>query len=183
MRDDVITIRKATAEDASEILAIYAPYVAETTISFEQQVLEVAEFATRITKTLPDYPYYVAQDNKQNILGYAYADAYNSRVCYNLTAEISIYVKKDVAHRGVGTTLYEVLEEQLKRQHVVNLLSIIAVGNQQSEQFHIKQGFEQVGYFPHVGYKFDRWLDVIWMQKTLQTNLCYPGDFIPFSEF
>ncbi|WP_420802305.1 GNAT family N-acetyltransferase [Tetragenococcus halophilus] len=83
----------------------------------------------------------------------------------------------------MGKTLYEVLEEQLKRQHVVNLLSIIAVGNQQSEQFHIKQGFEQVGYFPHVGYKFDRWLDVIWMQKTLQTNLCYPGDFIPFSEF
>lgn len=180
---DEVIVRRATAEDASEIVAIYAPYVAETTISFEQQVPEVTEFAKRIADTLTDYPYYVTQDNKQNILGYAYAAAYNSRVCYNVTAEISIYVKKDIAHRGVGTALYEVLEEQLKKQHVVNLLSTIVAGNQQSKKFHIKQGFEKVGYFPHVGYKFDHWLDIIWMQKTLQKNLYHPGDFISFSEF
>lgn len=183
METNDITLRKATVADADEIVAIYAPYVAETTISFEKEVPKVEEFAKRITSTLQNYPYYVAEDDKQNILGFAYAGAYNTRVCYNLTAEISVYVKQYVAYKGIGTALYQALENQLKKQHVVNVLSIITAGNRQSEKFHQKHGFKRVGYFPHIGYKFGAWCDVIWMQKTLGSDQSYPGDFIPFSDF
>ncbi|AYW51149.1 GNAT family N-acetyltransferase [Tetragenococcus halophilus] len=178
-----IMIRKATSEDAQEIVAIYAPYVVKTTISFEQSVPDVAEFTKRITSTLQNYPYYIAQDEDENIWGYAYAGAYNSRTSYELTAEISVYVKQNSEHEGIGTILYKALEDQLKKQNVVNLLSNITAGNQKSEKFHEKHGFKRVGYLPHVGYKFDSWHDVIWMQKALYSDPTYPGRFIPFSKF
>lgn len=183
MMENNITLRKATPADTREIVAIYAPYVTETTISFEQEVPEIEEFAKRISDTLQNYPYYVAQDNQENILGYAYAGVYNTRVCYAPTAEISVYVKQDSGHKGVGSALYAALERQLKKQNVVNLLSIITAGNQKSERFHQKQGFKRVAYLPHIGYKFNTWCDVIWMQKTLNDGQSYPGEFIPFSQF
>lgn len=176
-----MTIRKATSKNAQEIAAIYALYVIETSVSFEQSVPDVAEFTKRITSTLQNYPYYIAQD--ENILGYAYAGAYNSRTSYELTAEISVYVKQNSGHEGIGTILYKALEDQLKKQNIVNLLSNITAGNQKSEKFHEKHGFKRVGYLPRVGYKFGSWHDVIWMQKALYNDPTYPGRFIPFSKF
>ncbi len=183
MMESQLILRKATPDDAKQIIAVYTPYVTETAISLEQVVPDITEFATRITKILQNYPYYVAQDYQGNILGYAYANVYNSRACYASTAGTSIYVGQDNAHKGIGSALYMALEKQLKKQNVVNLLSIVTAGNQPSKQFHQNQAFKQVGYFLHVGYKFDAWCDVIWMQKTLNDGRRYPGELIPFSKF
>ena len=139
----MLTIRPAKLSDAKAIQSIYAPYVEKTAITFEYEVPSVQEFENRINKTLETYPYLVAEENGQ-VLGYAYASTYYARTAYNWTTELSIYLHEDARGRGLGSQLYDALEEELK-----------------------KRGYVQVAHFPKVGYKFEQWHDIVWMQKTL----------------
>lgn len=99
------TIRTARESDIPDLLAIYAPYVLNTAITFEYEVPSVEEFQRRVQKTLLKYPYLVLVEEGK-ILGYAYASTY-------------------------------------------------------------KRGYEQVAHFPKIGYKFGKWHDIVWMQKSL----------------
>lgn len=162
-------IRIATPKDSAALIAIYAPYVTNTTISFEYEVPSIEEFAERIENTLEKYPYLVLEENDE-IIGYAYASTYNKRTAYNWACEISIYIRQDNQSRGAGTLLYLTLEDILKQQHIATIVSCITEGNQKSEIFHQKHGFKIVASFNNIGYKFDKWHDVIWMQKDLTTN-------------
>lgn len=83
------------------------------------------------------------------------------------TAEASIYVDRNFKGHGLGTALYQKLEDALCSQGVVNLMACITEGNENSIHFHEKFGYKEVGTFVKVGYKFNRWLDVTWMQKSL----------------
>ena len=80
-------IRPATSLDAAKLLAIYAPYVEKTTITFEYTVPTVAEFSQRVQQTLEKYPYLVAETKDGDLLGYAYAGAYNKRAAYDWAVE------------------------------------------------------------------------------------------------
>ena len=114
--NDEIKIRTATPEDAEALAAIYAPYVENTSITFEYTVPSVEEFAERIRHTLARYPYLVAE--KSGIpIGYAYASAFKGRAAYNWSVETSIYISQDVRSSGVGSLLYQKLEEYLTAQH------------------------------------------------------------------
>lgn len=174
-------IRPATSLDAAKLLAIYAPYVEKTTITFEYTVPTVAEFSQRVQQTLEKYPYLVAETKDGDLLGYAYAGAYNKRAAYDWAVATTVYVKENCPIKGVGTQLYQALEQTLARQHVVQLLACITAGNQRSEQFHQKFGYQYVGKYAKVGFKFDRWCDVVWMQKTLNEPTIPPQPIIPFS--
>ncbi|WP_270788217.1 GNAT family N-acetyltransferase [Enterococcus casseliflavus] len=162
-----MTIRSATIADAQALTAIYAYYVENTPITFETEVPSVQEFAERIAKTLKRYPYLVAEEAGE-IVGYAYASAYKERAAYDWTVEVTVYLAPDAKAKGLGTALYQALEEKLKAQNVVNLTACITGGNQQSEAFHEKLGYRKVADFAQVGYKFNQWHDVIWMQKEMQ---------------
>ena len=94
-------IRMAGLEDAAALLAIYAPYVRETAITFEYDVPSEKEFAGRIAHTLEKFPYLVAE-NDGEIVGYAYAGAFHPRAAYQWCAEMSVYVKRDARRMGVG---------------------------------------------------------------------------------
>ena len=94
MNETDIHIRIAEPEDAEALLAIYAPYVEETAITFEYAVPSVEEFQERIRNTLQQYPYLVAED-ENGILGYAYAGRFQSRAAYDWAVETSIYIRKD----------------------------------------------------------------------------------------
>ena len=160
-------IRPVQLDDAAAIRAIYQPYVTETAITFEVDVPTVLEFERRITKTLAQYPYLVAEEDGK-VLGYAYASTYYARTAYDWTVELSIYISKEAKGKGIGSALYDALEEELKARGFLRFLACIAVPNEASIAMHKKRGYVQVAHFPKVGYKFDRWHDIVWMQKTIE---------------
>ena len=104
----MITIRIATVEDASSIQKIYAPYVLNTTITFELEPPTVKEMADRISHTLEKYPYLVAVE-EGDVIGYAYAGTLYDRRAYDHSAELSIYIDDKKRHKGIGHLLYNAL--------------------------------------------------------------------------
>ena len=99
---DNMNIRLATPSDAATLLAIYAPYVENTAITFEYEVPTIEDFANMIEKTLEKYPYLVAEEDGL-ILGYAYASTYYARAAYDWAVELSVYVSQDARGKGVGS--------------------------------------------------------------------------------
>nr|WP_242872090.1 GNAT family N-acetyltransferase [Clostridium ragsdalei] len=184
-----VTIRMATKADAKEILAIYAPYVRNTAISFEYDVPSVEEFTERINNILKKYPYIVAIDNNQ-IIGYAYVSSFKERVAYDWAVETTIYLSQDCRGKGVGKKLYLALEEILKRQNILNLNACIAYTSTEntyltnaSTYFHEHLGYRKVAHFTKCGYKFGNWYDMIWMEKIIGEHSANPKPVIPISEF
>ncbi|MBR3031704.1 MAG: N-acetyltransferase [Clostridiales bacterium] len=166
-------IREAKIEDAERLIEIYSYYVLNTAVSFEYEVPTVSAFRDRIQRTLEKYPYLVFVRGNM-ILGYAYAGVYSSRSAYDWTATTSIYVDKDYRREGVGAALYKELEARLKAQGVVNLLAGAAFCDPEDEylshdsyHFHKRMGYTKVAHMKAIGKKFDRWYDLLWMQKTL----------------
>lgn len=175
-------IRQATENDAQELLDIYAPYITDTTITFEDVIPSVADFKQRIRDISETFPYLVAVDDDDKILGYAYAHLYGPRAAYAWTVEASIYVDRNQRAHGLGTELYQHLEGILKQQGVVNLMACITEENANSIRFHEKFGYKQVGTFEKVGYKFNRWLDVTWLQKTLNEKTDKMSPVTPYNQ-
>lgn len=176
-----IRLRTAVPEDAADLLAIYAPYVEKTFITFEYEVPSTEEFRARIEHTLEHYPYLAATMGNE-ILGYAYASPFKSRAAYDWSAETSIYLREDARGRGIGRTLYQVLEQYLYRQHICNLCACIAHPHPESEGFHEKCGYRTVAHFHKSGYKNGQWIDMIWMEKSLCPHTVPPQPFIPFPQ-
>lgn len=162
----MIKIQSAQIEDAADLVAIYAPYVENTTITFETEIPTVADFASRIEKTLEKFPYLVAVEEGK-ILGYAYASTYYARAAYDWTVELSVYVSREVRGKGIGSLLYAALEEELTVRGFKNFLACIALPNPASLALHEKRGYERVAHFKKVGYKFGTWHDIVWLQKSL----------------
>lgn len=168
-----IKIRMATEQDAKQLLNIYAPYITHTAITFEYDVPSVEEFQNRIRNIQKKYPYLVAERDGE-ILGYSYAHEFYGRAAYDWCVETTIYVKMDCKGQGIGKLLYQQLEELLKQMNIINLNSCIAYTEEedeyltnQSESFHRHFGYQLVGRFHKCGYKFDRWYDMIWMEKMI----------------
>lgn len=171
METSKITIRTASECDAEVLLNIYAPYIRKTAITFEYDIPTVEGFAERIRHTLNRYPYLVAECEGE-IVGYAYASSFHERAAYDWAAETSIYVSMDKKRLGIGVKLYEVLEKMLKKQGILNLNACIACPiendpylTRDSVAFHEKMGYRIVGHFSKCGYKFNRWYDMVWMEK------------------
>ena len=179
MINNNLVIRTATEADADELLAIYAPYVIDTVITFEYTVPSVEEFAERIKHTLVKYPYLVALEDNV-IVGYAYVSAFKGRAAYDWAVETSIYLKKDCKGKGLGTKLYLALEEVLKRQNILNLNACISYPNPESVRFHERLGYKTVAHFTQCGYKFEKWHDMIWMEKMIGEHTSNPQQVIPF---
>ncbi len=172
-----IKIRTARLEDAEELLKIYAPYVENTAITFEYEVPSVEEFAGRIKSVLEKYPYLVAEYEGE-ILGYAYVSPFKERAAYDWAVETSIYVKMNKKRMGIGKKLYNELEKILKAQGILNLNACIGYPEKEDEYltkdsvaFHEKLGYSLVGQFHKCGYKFNRWYDMVWMEKHIGKHL------------
>ncbi len=179
-QDAPITIRTATAADAPALQAIYAPYVENTAVTFAYAPPTIEQMGQKVEKTLEKYPYLVAEQNGQ-IVGYCYASPFYGREAYDWDCETSIYVRRDLRAKGVGRALYKKLEEVLLAQGIFNLYACIAVTDtpdahltNASEAFHAHLGYETVARFDACGYKFDRWYDMIWMQKRLLSPIPTP---------
>ena len=172
-----ITIRTARESDAPELLAIYAPYVENTAITFEYDIPSIEEFTDRIRHTLEKYPYLVAEKNKQ-ILGYAYAGPFHERAAYDWAVETSIYVDCNCKHMGIGRLLHDALEQTLEAQGILNMNACIAYTpvpdehlDNNSVEFHTHMGYRLVGEFYQCGYKFHTWYNMVWMEKQIGEHL------------
>jgi len=162
----VPTIRLATEADASGVYAIYASIVRDTIISFEYDPPTIDEMRSRITKTLPRYPWLIYEHDGE-MLGYAYAGSHSERAAYQWSANVSVYVSRNARRMGVGKTLYGVLVTQLRAQGFVNVYAGIALPNPASVGLHESMGMTQVGVYHQVGYKFGAWRDVGWWEMAL----------------
>ena len=259
-----LTFRVARPEDAEALLAIYAPYVEETAITFEYEVPDIEEFRGRIAHTLATYPYIVAVEGQpanagagrvdgapvsstsasgadaagahrtsEHIIGYAYVGRLHARAAYDWAVETSIYVDRSARKHGLGRQLYERLEAILRAMNIISVNACIAypgtmnpavdvataadrlqdahigigdpntadrarkdpregsadsgvdIGedpylNTNSPDFHAHLGYQLVGHFHACAYKFDRWYDMIWMEKWIAPHPAKPEAMIPF---
>ena len=159
-------IRIALPEDVPQILEVYAPYIMTSTATFEYDVPCKKDFLQRFLKITAQFPWLVWEENGK-ILGYAYASAPFERPAYAWCAEPSVYLRPEAARRGIGSKLYQALEQILKYQGYQVLYALITSENFPSVRFHEKNGYVQISAFSNCGYKFNRWLGVIWMEKRL----------------
>ena len=169
-------IRSARPEDAEALLDIYAYYVEKTAITFECVRPSIEEFQARIEDTLKSYPYLIYEEEGK-ILGYAYAGPLKKRAAYARSVETSIYVDKEARKAGIGRSLYEALEESLKKQNITNLYACIAYPikedshlNRNSVDFHAHMGYQLIGRFHQCAWKFQTWYDMVWMEKFIASH-------------
>jgi phosphinothricin acetyltransferase len=156
----------ATGNDAAGVLAIYAPIVNETAISFELEPPTAGQMRERIESTLDMLPWLVAEQEHQ-VIGYAYASRYRQRAAYQWAAETSAYVRADARRSGVARALYAALLEILRDLSYRSALAGIALPNDASVAFHESMGFTPIGIYQKVGYKLGTWHDVGWWQLAL----------------
>lgn len=176
-----MTIRFATPADAPGLLAIYAPYITGSVITFEYDVPSVSAFAARIQTVQQQLPCIVAESDGQ-LVGYAYASMFHTRTAYQWSVETSVYIHSNWHRRGIARQLYEVVFDRLRRQGYCNAYAGMTVPNAGSEALHRSLGFERIGVFANAGYKFDAWHSVAWYQLTLQPHPPIPAKPVPITD-
>ena len=175
-------IRIATQADIPVILEIYAPYIENSTATFEYDVPCLRSFTQRFLTITEKFPWLVWEENGE-ILGYAYASAPYERAAFSWCAEPSVYLRPDAQGRGIGRKLYEALEAILRKQGYQVLYALITDENEASIRFHQRCGYVQNVHFPDCGFKFGRWLGLVWMEKRL-TSVELPKAFpVPFGKY
>lgn len=161
-------IRPSRDEDLPAISAIYGHHVLHATGTFETVPPTEAEMAARRADVLAKgLPYLVVEDEGQ-VLGFAYCQWFKPRPAYRFSAEDSIYLHPDARGRGLGRQLLAALVEQAQQAGLRKLIAVIGdSANAASIGVHRSQGFEAAGVIRSCGWKFDRWLDIVLMEKTL----------------
>ena len=163
-----VSIRPAMPADIPAITRIYAHAVAHGTASFELDAPDEAEMAKRMRALLDGGFAYLAAEADGALLGYAYAGHYRTRPAYRFTVEDSVYVDPAAQRRGVGKALLDRLIVESERRGFRQMIAVIGDSAQTASiELHRAAGFRMVGAFENVGYKFDRWLDSVMMQRAL----------------
>ena len=152
-------IRLADAADAGAMLAVYAPYVRDTAISFETEPPSEEEFRQRVRSTLEVGPWLLCEE-RGRVLGYAYAGRFHPRRAYQWTVEVTAYVLAEHHRKGVALGLYTALLACLALQGFRSAVGVIALPNPASVGLHERVGFAPAGVLRAVGYKHERWHDV-----------------------
>ena len=163
-------IRDATEQDLPDIREIYNHYVANSTVTFDEEPQSLAELRSKFRHNAKlGYPWLVAVSPSGQILGYANASPWKQKAAYRFTVENSIYLRAASTGKGLGTAL---MSEFLVRAKAAGIKEVIAViadkGADASIAMHKAFGFTEIGHMGKVGYKFGRWLGTVLMQKSLK---------------
>lgn len=161
-----IVIRYAVPEDASDILAIYEPYILNTAITFETEKISVETYRLRMQTIQQQYPWLVCE-LEGKIVGYAYCSKFKEKAAYDWDCECSIYIREDAHRQGIATTLYTKLFDVMKKLGYYNIYAFITYPHDSSIALHKKFGFAEIGLFKQTGFKMGKWWDVIVMVKQL----------------
>lgn len=175
----VFTLRTADEADAPAMLALYAPYVTDTTVSSEYAPPALPEFIGRMRTYGEKLPWLVCTYGDE-VVGYGYASPHRKRAAYQWSCETSIYVAQEFHRRGIAGALYHALFELLSMQGYYNIFVGITSPNETSMKFHKAMGFVISGAYQDSMYKFGKWRDVLWMAKSLRPHEGEPQPTVPF---
>ena len=152
-------IRFATVDDAAGVCEIYNHYIEHSHATFEEEAVPVPDMQERISGASEEKPWYVYESDG-GLAGFAYASAWQSRCAYRYSLETTVYLSPNHLGHGIGSELYGHLIAEIGKRNMHSLIAAIALPNEASVALHEKFGFEKVGQFREVGWKFDRWIDV-----------------------
>ena len=161
-------VRRATADDADALAAIYGHHVLHGFGTFEEDPPSPAEMESR-RAAIADrgLPYLVAEEAGQ-MLGFAYAGPFRPRQAYRYTLEDSVYIAPDAIGRGVGRAVLSAVIADCEALGIRQLVAVIGdSGNAASIGLHRSLGFVDAGVGRSFGFKHGRWVDIVWMQKSL----------------
>ena len=162
----MVLIRRATADDAAAIAAIYAPYVAASTATFEEVAPDAAEIARRMRGDEIAYPWLVAEEAGR-VLGYASSGSFRTRSAYRWSVETGVYVAQAAQRRRVARTLMVALLEALTKARFVTAIASISLPNIPSVALHEALGYRLAGTIRAPGYKLGQWIDIGYFQRDL----------------
>jgi L-amino acid N-acyltransferase YncA len=161
-------IRPAVPADAAAIQAIYAHHVAHGTGTFEEVAPSVEDMAARMAGVIDKGCPYLVDETDGRIRGFAYAGPFRLRSAYRYTVEDSVYVAPDCMGQGIGRNLLTAIVEQCRQMGVREILAVIGdSANGGSVGVHLTCGFYHVGVARNVGFKHGRFLDVVFMQLSM----------------
>jgi L-amino acid N-acyltransferase YncA len=162
-----LVIRPYRPQDIPAVTRIYGHYVRETVITFELDAPDEAEMASRFDAVLEKgHPLLIGEIDGQ-VVGYAYASTYRPRAAYRFTCEDSIYFAPQAVGHGLGQQMLPRLIEEASKAGLKQMIAGITAERENSIRLHARHGFRMIGRYESVGYKFDRWLDVVHMQRAL----------------
>jgi phosphinothricin acetyltransferase len=165
-----MVIREVEPRDIPGVAAIYGHHVLSGFGSFEETPPSAEDIAGRIASVQAlGLPYLVADDG--GVIGFAYASSFRPRPGYRFTAEDSVYVAEDAMGRGVGRALLQAVIDRCAAMGLRQLMAIIGDSdNTASIGLHQALGFSRIGVARNVGFKRGRWLDLVWMQRSLRDD-------------
>ena len=164
-----VNLRSAEAKDCFAICEIYNFYIKNSVVTFDEQTMEASHWEEKLTYlNKQKLPFIVAETDNGEILGFAYVAPWRQKSAYRTTVEDTIYLRAAATGKRVGTKL---LEELLALSQQAGVKEVVAVisdsGADSSVRLHEQFGFKKQGHLAKVGFKFDRWLGTILMQKSL----------------
>jgi phosphinothricin acetyltransferase len=170
-----IAIRPSSDDDVAEITAIYRHHVLHGLASFEEIPPDKDEIACRRRDILAQgLPHLVAEQSGR-VVGYCYAGRYNTRSGYRFTVEDSIYIDAAEVVRGIGRALLSSLLERCTERGYRQMVAVIGSSdNWPSIRLHQALGFARIGTLGAIGFKFDRWVDIVLMQRALGPGVTSP---------
>ncbi|MDA0347221.1 MAG: GNAT family N-acetyltransferase [Verrucomicrobia bacterium] len=164
----MIEIRHARTADASGINRIGNHYINITPANFKTEPLTLEERETWINSFSESGPYqlFIAEEDN-SILGYAGSTKFHDRTAYDTSVATAIYLDPNACTKGIGTRLYTQLFQALAKEDLNRAFAGITIPNPASEALHLKFGFKKVGIFTEAGRKYDKYWDVLWLEKNL----------------
>lgn len=162
-----LSIRAATLADAWSVAGIYNHYVRHTVVTFEEAPVSTRVMEARISAVRGHSLPWLVAENRDGVVGYAYAAQFKDRSAYRFCTETTVYLAHGREGQGIGTRLYSELLAALRAQGIRTAVGIIALPNEPSVTLHEKLGFQRAGVLTAVGFKLERWVDVGYWQKLL----------------
>ncbi len=164
-----VSLRAAEAKDCFAICEIYNFYIQNSVVTFDEEKMKVSQWEEKLTYlNKQNFPFIVSETDSGEILGFAYVAPWRQKSAYRTTVEDSIYLRAAATGKRVGTKLLEELLSLSKQAGIKEVVAVISdSGAESSVRLHEQFGFKKQGHLAKVGFKFDRWLGTILMQKSL----------------
>jgi len=165
-----LIIRNATPKDLPALLEIINHAILNTTAIYDYEPREYDQQKTWLDQMFNDGMPVVVAEVDGEVIGYGSYNIFRPKIGYKFSVEHSIYLNEKSRGMGVGSRILESLIQRARESGIHTMIAGIDAANRGSIEFHKKYGFVEKGYLKEVGYKFDQWLDLVFMQLLLDED-------------